>query len=194
MGGAVLNKNVRPNLLQRRFRLYRPNKVRLIDLELELATLRQTYLYSYIGGGLYHSNQGTVYLSGTFQWEVSDRDYTQSSMSKRGNCQDNTPQESFFGHFKDECPYSKCKDIEELRELVARYSEYYNYERRMWDKGRMMPIEYERYPCLQSQAGAEVQGSLSRPAEERLGGRFCHCRPSPFQQNCKGDIHGRLPL
>ncbi len=31
MGGAALKKNVRPNLLQRRFRLYRPNEVRLTD-------------------------------------------------------------------------------------------------------------------------------------------------------------------
>ena len=32
MGGAALKKNVRPNLLQRRFRLYRPNEVRLTDV------------------------------------------------------------------------------------------------------------------------------------------------------------------
>ena len=137
MGGAALKKNVRPNLLQRRFRLYRPNEVRLTDvthllygdgckaygsalldpvtsklvaflvsehndLELALATLRQSDLHPCVSGGLYHSDQGTVYLSGAFQQEVSKRGYTQS-MSKRGNCQDNAPQESFFGHFKDEC-------------------------------------------------------------------------------------------
>ena len=186
MGGAALIKNVRPNLLQRRFRLYRPNEVRLTDvthllygdgckaygsalldpvtsklvaflvsehndLELALATLRQSDLHPCVSGGLYHSDQGTVYLSGAFQQEVSKRGYTQS-MSKRGNCQDNAPQESFFGHFKDECPYSECKDIEELRELVARYAEYYNYERRMWDKGRMTPVEYEQYLLAMNEA------------------------------------------
>ncbi|KAB4807520.1 IS3 family transposase, partial [Bacteroides thetaiotaomicron] len=186
MGGAALKKNVRPNLLQRRFRLYRPNEVRLTDvthllygdgckaygsalldpvtsklvaflvsehndLELALATLRQSDLHPCVSGGLYHSDQGTVYLSGAFQQEVSKRGYTQS-MSKRGNCQDNAPQESFFGHFKDECPYSECKDIEELRELVARYAEYYNYERRMWDKGRMTPVEYEQYLLAMNEA------------------------------------------
>ena len=186
MGGAALKKNVRPNLLQRRFRLYRPNEVRLTDvthllygdgckaygsalldpvtsklvaflvsehndLELALATLRQSDLHPCVSGGLYHSDQGTVYLSGAFQQEVSKRGYTQS-MSKRGNCQDNAPQESFFGHFKDECPYSECKDIEELRELVARYAEYYNYERRMWDKGRMTPVEYKQYLLAMNEA------------------------------------------
>lgn len=66
-------------------------------------------------------------------------------MSKRGNCQDNAPQESFFGHFKDECRYSDCKDICELRALIIQYADYYNNERRMWDRGRMTPVEYEQY-------------------------------------------------
>jgi transposase InsO family protein len=34
------------------------------------------------------------------------------SMSKRGNCWDNAPQESFFGHFKDECGYGGCESFE----------------------------------------------------------------------------------
>ena len=66
-------------------------------------------------------------------------------MSKRGNCQDNAPQESFFGHFKDECNYSRCRDLDELKALVAGYADYYNYERRMWDRNRMTPVEYEQY-------------------------------------------------
>ena len=44
------------------------------------------------------------------------------------------------------------QDIEELRELVARYAEYYNYERRMWDKGRMTPVEYEQYLLAMNEA------------------------------------------
>ena len=31
------------------------------------------------------------------------------SMSRRGNCWDNAPQESFFGHLKDEVDYQSCK-------------------------------------------------------------------------------------
>ena len=139
------------------------------DLELALATLRQSDLHPCVSGGLYHSDQGTVYLSGAFQQEVSKRGYTQS-MSKRGNCQDNAPQESFFGHFKDECPYSECKDIEELRELVARYAEYYNYERRMWDKGRMTPVEYEQYLLAMNEAEFSLyiaKGRRKVSADER---------------------------
>ena len=49
------------------------------------------------------------------------------------------------GHFKDECHYSKCKTFEELQKSIAEYGDYYNNERGMWDKGRMTPIEYEKY-------------------------------------------------
>lgn len=179
MGGAALRKNVKPNLLGRRFRLHRPNEVRLTDvtyltygdgcraygsalldpvtgrliaflvsehndLQLALETLRQSDAHPCCNGGIYHSDQGVVYLSGTFQQEVSDQGFEQS-MSKRGNCQDNAPQESFFGHFKDECNYSRCRDLDELKALVAGYADYYNYERRMWDRNRMTPVEYEQY-------------------------------------------------
>ena len=40
----------------------------------------------------------------------------------------------------------------------------------------------------------KVQGSLSRPAQERLCGRLCDCRPSPFRQDRQGGLYGRLPL
>lgn len=159
MGGAALRKNVKPNLLQRKFRLHRPNEVRLTDvtfldygegrraygsalldpvtgrliaflisehndLELALETLRRSDTHPCPQGGIYHSDQGVVYLSSTFQQEVSSHGFEQS-MSKRGNCQDNAPQESFFGHFKDECNYADCKDIHELRTLVMEYADYY---------------------------------------------------------------------
>ena len=35
------------------------------------------------------------------------------SMSRRGNCWDNAPQESFFGHFKDETNIKECETLED---------------------------------------------------------------------------------
>ncbi len=32
-------------------------------------------------------------------------------MSRRGNCWDNAPQESFFGHFKDEAHIKTCTSV-----------------------------------------------------------------------------------
>lgn len=37
------------------------------------------------------------------------------SMSRRGNCWDNAPQESFFGHFKDETTIRACETLEEVK-------------------------------------------------------------------------------
>ena len=48
-----------------------------------------------------HSDQGVHYTSPIFQKLVKKCELGQS-MSRRGNCWDNAPQESFFGHFKDE--------------------------------------------------------------------------------------------
>ena len=48
-----------------------------------------------------HSDQGVHYTSPIFQKLVKKLGLGQS-MSRRGNCWDNAPQESFFGHFKDE--------------------------------------------------------------------------------------------
>ena len=51
-----------------------------------------------------HSDQGVHYTSPTFQKLVRKLGLGQS-MSRRGNCWDNAPQESFFGHLKDEALY-----------------------------------------------------------------------------------------
>ena len=48
-----------------------------------------------------HSDQGCHYTSVRFRELIHDYGLRQS-MSRRGNCWDNAPQESFFGHMKDE--------------------------------------------------------------------------------------------
>jgi putative transposase len=48
-------------------------------------------------------------------------------MSRRGNCWDNAPQESFFGHFKDEASIKACTNLEELRNEIKQYLIYYNF-------------------------------------------------------------------
>lgn len=47
-------------------------------------------------------------------------------MSRKGNCLDNSPQESFFGHMKDEVDFRTCHTFEELQIEIDRYIEYYN--------------------------------------------------------------------
>lgn len=52
-------------------------------------------------GAFIHSDQGSHYTSPIFQNMVKSIGLGQS-MSRRGNCWGNAPQESFYGHFKDE--------------------------------------------------------------------------------------------
>jgi transposase InsO family protein len=54
-----------------------------------------------------HSDQGSDYTSPRYQKLLKKYELGQS-MSRRGNCWDNAPQESFFGHLKDEVNYPAC--------------------------------------------------------------------------------------
>jgi transposase InsO family protein len=114
------------------------------DLQLALDTLEAMDGYPAERGAILHSDQGILYMTDDFQAKVVECELVQS-MSRRGNCWDNAPQESFFGHFKDECHYKDCETFEELRAMIDSYRVYYNDERGMWDKGRMTPTEYESY-------------------------------------------------
>ena len=95
-------------------------------------------------GTIFHSDQGTVYLSDCVQESIQESGL-QQSMSKRGNCWDNAPQESFFGHFKDEQDYAFVSSLEEMKTLLAEYKLYYNEERPQWGRNKMTPVEYEAY-------------------------------------------------
>lgn len=88
-----------------------------------------------------HSDQGFHYTSPVYIEEVQSLEMTQS-MSRKGLCIDNAPTESFFGHFKDEVEYKKCKSFEELESLISNYMLYYNTERKQWDRKKMTPVEY----------------------------------------------------
>ena len=91
---------------------------------------------------LFHSDQGSLYLTDTFQKQVKEYGFIES-MSKRGNCWDNAPQESFFGHFKDDVDYRTCRNIAELEGKVWTYADYYNFERPQWTRNRMAPVYYQ---------------------------------------------------
>ena len=70
-----------------------------------------------------HSDQGSHYTSPIFQ-KLLKKNKLGQSMSRRGNCWDNAPQESFFGHMKDEIDYKSCRTIEELKILMAKGIEF----------------------------------------------------------------------
>ncbi|SIN84503.1 Transposase InsO and inactivated derivatives [Carnobacterium alterfunditum] len=88
-----------------------------------------------------HSDQGVHYTSPKFHKKLIENHLGQS-MSRRGNCWDNAPQESFFGHLKDEMNYENCTNLEELRATVSDYIDYYNNERGQWNLKKLPPVHY----------------------------------------------------
>jgi len=93
---------------------------------------------------LIHSDQGFEFTHHLFH-EAAKRCGLQQSMSRRGNCWDNAPIESFFGHLKDEINMEHCKTFEELKEEINEYMDYYNNDRGQWDIKRMTPNQYKHH-------------------------------------------------
>ena len=93
-----------------------------------------------------HSDQGCHYTSCSFIQLVKDKGLRQS-MSRRGNCWDNAPQESFFGRMKDHInPRLKgCETFNEVKEVVNDWMDYYNNDRYQWRLAKLSPNEYYNY-------------------------------------------------
>ena len=93
---------------------------------------------------LIHSDQGCHYTSIKFIQIIKDVGLRQS-MSRKGNCWDNAPQESFFGHMKDEIDLTKCKNFNEVKDIIDDWINYYNTEQYQWDLAKLSPDEYYQY-------------------------------------------------
>ena len=106
-------------------------------------TLKSMNIHS-CEGIMIHSDQGFHYTNPDYINIVKELKMIQS-MSGKGNCIDNAPIESFFGHMKDELDYRSCKTFEELRLKIDEYMRYYNYERKQWTRNKMTPVEYRNH-------------------------------------------------
>ncbi len=91
-----------------------------------------------------HSDQGCHYTSCSFIQLVKDKGLRQS-MSRKGNCWDNAPQESFFGHMKDEIDLSGCETFIQVKPIIDDWMEYYNNGRYQWQLAKLSPNEYYQY-------------------------------------------------
>lgn len=74
---------------------------------------------------LVNSDQGAHYTSYKFVRLLKDSGLRQS-MSRRANSWDNAPQESLFGHMKDEIDLGKCQTHEQAAALIDDWIDYYN--------------------------------------------------------------------
>lgn len=101
-----------------------------------------------LNGVMIHSDQGFHYTNPEYIGMLKELNVVQS-MSRKANCIDNAPTESFFGHFKDDVDYQACKTFDELKAVIGKYIEYYNHERPQWNLKKMTPVEYRDH-LLQS--------------------------------------------
>ena len=93
-----------------------------------------------------HSDQGSHYTCIRFQELVKNEGLIQS-MSRKGNCWDNAPQESFFGHMKDEVGH-KVKGwitFEQAKRDIDDWMDYYNNDRYQWGLAKLSPNEYYEF-------------------------------------------------
>lgn len=93
---------------------------------------------------LIHSDQGCHYTSTKFIEILSNHELRQS-MSRRGNCWDNAPQESLFGHMKDDIHFLKYDLNTDIARKVADWVDYYNNDRYQWSLAKLSPREFYEY-------------------------------------------------
>lgn len=91
-----------------------------------------------------HSDQGWQYQMRDYQEQLQNRNIIQS-MSRKGNCLDNSPIENFFGIMKNEMFYGneyKFDSLEDLRIAMEYYIEYYNTKRISLKLKGHTPVEF----------------------------------------------------
>ena len=118
-----------------------------LEIDFVLATVNQLverHGVSLSAKTLLHSDQGSHYTSVQFIRLIKDSELRQS-MSRRANCWDNAPQESFYGHMKDEVDISSCNTFDDIRHVISDWADYYNNDRYQWDLARLSPREYYAY-------------------------------------------------
>lgn len=96
-------------------------------------------------GLLVHSDRGVQYASKEYQSLLKEKHYI-CSMSRKGNCYDNAPMESFWGKLKQEWLYGKrFKTRAEAKAAVFEYIEvFYNRQRSHTSIQFQVPMETHR--------------------------------------------------
>ncbi|MBP9749294.1 MAG: transposase [Candidatus Pacebacteria bacterium] len=95
-------------------------------------------------GGIMHSDRGSTYTSKAHCNMLRTLGLN-VSMSRKGNCIDNAPTESFFGHMKDELPNTRNMTYEELYKTVDEYIIDHNTVRKQWHREKMSPVAYREH-------------------------------------------------
>ena len=93
---------------------------------------------------LMHSDQGWHYQHAAYQRSLKNHHIIQS-MSRKGNCLDNSVMENFFGIMKSELLYAKkYTSMDSFITDLKEYMEYYNNERIKLRLSGMSPVLYRK--------------------------------------------------
>lgn len=131
------------------FSMHKTIKRDLVIEALKMALGRRT-----VGAGLvHHSDRGSQYASGDFQSMLSASGI-ECSMSRRGNCWDNAPVESFFATLKRELVHRRqyASRTEARSDIFAYIETWYNRKRLHSSLGYLSPVEYEAQHAQQTMA------------------------------------------
>jgi putative transposase len=93
-----------------------------------------------------HSDRGVQYASDAFREELKKYKKCKQSMSRKGNCWDNAPAESFFGALKSELIHQRVYETRKEAEMsVFEFIEiFYNNQRLHSALGYLSPNEFEQ--------------------------------------------------
>lgn len=106
--------------------------------------------YDDLNGLIFHSDQGWQYQMTQYHKSLKDKGIIQS-MSRKGNCLDNSPMENFFGRMNTEMFYGKeysFDSLEELKIAMDEYIDYYNKQRITVKLKGLPPVQYRNQSLL----------------------------------------------
>ena len=99
-------------------------------------------------GIIFHSDQGWQYQHTYYQKTLKNHGIIQS-MSRKGNCLDNSVMENFFGLLKSELLYlQEFKSLEDFEKKLHEYIYYYNNKRIKLKLKGMSPVEYRTHSSI----------------------------------------------
>ena len=106
--------------------------------------------YEDLSGLVFHSDQGWQYQMHCYQQALKGKGIIQS-MSRKGNCLDNSLMENFFGVMKNEMFYGheyEFESLDQLKDAMIKYIDYYNKNRITVKLKGLSPIQYRQQSLL----------------------------------------------
>jgi putative transposase len=115
-----------------------PQELTLAALDMALQRRRP------LPGLMHHSDRGSQYAAGAYQKRLTEHGIV-CSMSRKGNCWDNAPMESFFHTVKTELVHHRdYQTRDEARRDIFEFIEiFYNRQRRHSTLGYLSPAQFE---------------------------------------------------